>query len=162
MKTKGEEMKFGGASPKILGLTIILSIPIVVINSYWKSVFEIQIAGSALMVLVSAVVLIGLPLYIYTLRTIKKGFQEGKLITTGVFSVCRNPLFAIVIFLLLPGILLYFKSWLLLFILLIFYVVFQLFIGSEEKLLEDKFGHEFKEYKTKTSRIIPMFWRYRI
>lgn len=160
MKTNEKEMKFTGATPIILAVTIITSSPIIVINQWWKNIFEIHsVSFYALVVSASILLAIGLPFYIYTVKIIKKGFQEGKLLTKGMFSICRNPLFAIVIFLILPGILLLFKSWLLLIIPLLFYIVFHMYIGREEKLLEEKFGNEFLNYKKNTSRIIPIFWK---
>ncbi len=162
MKTNEKKMKFEGASPIIFLVTILASIPIIAANYTWKSYFEIQIISrNALMIIAISMLVFGIPLYAATIKKIKKGFKEEKLITKGVFSVCRNPLFAFVIFLLLPVILLFFKSWLLLIIPAVLLISFYLFIGSEEKLLEKKFGKEFLAYKKNTSKIIPLFWEYK-
>jgi protein-S-isoprenylcysteine O-methyltransferase Ste14 len=162
METSKKKMKFVGESPIIFKVTFLASIPIVIINYCWKDIFTIRAIPSLAMVVSAFILLsIGILLYLYTLNIIKKGFKEEKLLTQGIYSVCRNPLFAIVIFIILPAILLFFKSWLLLIIPVLFYVIFQIFIGKEEELLEKKFGNEYIKYKTNTSRIIPIFWKFR-
>lgn len=80
--------------------------------------------------------------------------------TRDIFSLCRNPLFAVVVYLGLPGILLFFNSWILLMIPVFLYFAFKMFIGREEKLLEEIFGQEYIEYKKNTSAIFPIPCRY--
>ena len=104
---------------------------------------------------------IGVPLYITTLRALKAAYKKQILISTGIFPICRNPLFAIVIFLLLPGIILFFNSWLLLSIPCFMFFMFKIFINKEEFLMEKTFGQEYIKYKNITSLIFPKIWKYK-
>ena len=106
-----KERTFWGTSPIIFLLTFSFAIPIVVINYTYKSVFEIYfIPYQYIRILAIILLCIGIPSYLYTAKQLKKAFKEKKLITNGIFSLCRNPLFAEVIFLILPGIILFFNS----------------------------------------------------
>lgn len=92
----------------------------------------------------------------------KNAYIEEKLITNGIFKLCRNPLFAEVIFLILPGIILFFNSLLLLTIPCFMYFIFKVFINREEKLLEKKFGEKYTDYKKVTNAIFPKFWKFNV
>ena len=96
-----------------------------------------------------------------TLKKIKVAYKKQELITNGVFSICRNPLFALVIFLLLPGIILFFNSWILLTIPCFMYIMFKIFINREEYLMEKEFGQEYIKYKNNTSALFPKVWKYK-
>ena len=104
---------------------------------------------------------IGIPLYMKTLKVIKAAYKKQELITNGIFSTCRNPLFAVVIFLLLPGIILFFNSWILLTIPCFMYIMFKILIRREEYLMEKEFGQEYIKYKDNTSALFPKVWKYK-
>jgi protein-S-isoprenylcysteine O-methyltransferase Ste14 len=105
--------------------------------------------------------IIGLPSYIITLRILKTAYQKQVILTTGFFSICRNPLFTEVIFFIIPGILLFFNSLLLLTIPCFIYVMFKVFIHREENFLEKTFGKEYIDYKKNTTAIFPKIWKYK-
>lgn len=162
MNRDNKKMKFVGASGIIFRATAIASIPIIIVNYCWPTFFGIQLISNRIIIILAIILLgIGIPLYIYTLNTIKKVYLEETIVTKGVYSICRNPLFAIVIFLILPGVLLFFTSWLLLTIPLLLYMCFDKFIIQEELLLENTFGKEYVDYKKHTPRIIPKLWKYK-
>ena len=156
---KLKEPTFWGASPIIFLLTILFIIPIVIINYIFKSNFKINFIPNQVLITLAIILLcIGIPSYIYTAKKLKNAYKEQKLITDGIFRFCRNPLFAEVIFLILPGIILFFNSWLLLTIPCFMYLMFKVFISKEEKLLEKKFDKEYIDYKKVTNAIFPKFW----
>ena len=98
-----KKMTFWGASPVIFILTILYTIPIIIINHYLKPVFVLNFIPPKFLIAGAFFLLcIGIPLYIITLKELKAAYTKQELISTGIFSICRNPLFAIVIFLLLP------------------------------------------------------------
>ncbi len=78
-----------------------------------------------------------------------------KLIVTGPFKYCRNPMsLGTIIF--LAGLAVLFNSLFTLFIALIFTVILLVSIKIfEEKELEERFGQEYVEYKKKTPFLIP-------
>ena len=154
--SNSKKLTFWGASPIIFIITILYTIPIIIINYFLKPVFEINFIPYKILVAFATFLLcIGIPLYIITLKSLKTAYKKKELITTGIFSICRNPLFAEVIFLILPGIILFFNSWLLLTIPCFLYIMFKIFINREEYLLEEVFGDEYIKYKNNTSAIFP-------
>lgn len=157
-----EKLTFWGASPIVFLMTILFSIPIVIVNYFYKPVFEINlIPYNVLLIIAFLLLFIGIPLYISTVKMLKSAYKRHELLTRGVFSICRNPLFTVVIFLLLPGILLFFRSWLLLTIPCFLYLMFKIFIHREEHLMEKEFGQEYLKYKDNTSALFPKIWKYR-
>lgn len=156
------KLTFLGASPIIFIFTILYSIPIIIVNHFLKPIFEIKCIPKKIFIAVAIILLfIGIPIYSATLKTLKAAYKKQELITSGIFSICRNPLFAAVIFLLLPGITLFFNSWLLLTIPFFMYIMFKIFIKREEHLMGKEFGQEYVEYKNNTSAIFPKLWKYK-
>lgn len=83
---------------------------------------------------------------------IHKSKQQEKLITRGAFRYSRNPIYVGIIFIFL-GFSLAFKSWLVLLRLPLFVYLYRSAL-REEKLLENKFGNEFREYRSTTPRFL--------
>ena len=161
INSDAEKLTFWGASPIIFIATILYTIPIILTNHFLKPVFEINfIPNKILATLAIFLLCIGIPIYITTLKKLKVGYKKQELITNGIFSICRNPLFAEVIFLIIPGIILFFNSWLLLTIPCFMYFMFIIFINREESLMEVIFGLEYIKYKSNTSAIFPQIWKY--
>ena len=157
-----KKLTFWGASPIIFIITISYTIPIIIINHFLQPIFEINFIPYKILMAVAIILLcIGIPLYMTTLMILKAAYKKQELITNGIFSTCRNPLFAEVIFLLLPGIILFFNSWLLLTIPCFMYFIFKIFIRREEYLMEKEFGQVYVKYKNNTSPIFPKIWEYK-
>ncbi len=78
--------------------------------------------------------------------------KQNSLVTTGIFSISRNPIYVGIIFIFL-GFSIAIKSWLVILRLPLFIYLYRS-IEKEEKLLERKFGKEYIEYKSKTSRFL--------
>jgi protein-S-isoprenylcysteine O-methyltransferase Ste14 len=158
MNTHGSNtLTFWGASPIIFAITIIYTIPVVIINHIFKPSFEIDFIPQPILVIVAILLLcIGIPLYVITAKELQAAFKEGKLLTRGVFAISRNPLFAEVMLLLLPGIILFFRSWLLLTIPIVMYIMFKIFISREERCMEEVFGQEYVDYKNTTAALFPL------
>lgn len=109
-----------------------------------------KIAGAALLA-------IGIPIWIVSAWTVSKGFKEGQLLTTGVYGWFRHPLYASFILFTVPGIVIFFQSWLLLTVPLFMYVVFKLLIKKEEDYLKKEFGDAYLEYHDKVNAVFPTF-----
>ncbi len=148
-----------GASPLIFLFTFLFTLPLVVLNIIYTQMFEITFIHYNYVVLIASLLLVtGVPLYLIIGKTIKKAFAERKLVTDGMFAYCRNPLFTVVIFLVLPGLLLFANSWLLLTMPVFMLIMVNVFIYREEVQLEEIFGEEYRKYKLRTNAVIPKFW----
>lgn len=98
---------------------------------------------------------VGLPFWFVSAITLKKTFADKKLSTSGVFGLCRNPIYAAWVLFLVPGVLLFFLNPLLLLIPVVMYVVLRVFLLQEEAWLKEKFGEEYLGYMRRVNRIFP-------
>jgi len=97
----------------------------------------------------------GLILYAWTVRLLLKGLKETRLVTSGTYRYCQNPLYAFIILMIIPGIGLIMNSWLILTTIIIGYVVFKKFIKLEYKEMTEVFGEEYLKYKARTPEFFP-------
>jgi protein-S-isoprenylcysteine O-methyltransferase Ste14 len=86
--------------------------------------------------------------------TIYRGFYGGRLVTTGPYAWSRNPIYAAYILLIVPGIALLCKAWLILAASGVMYCVFKLAIGRETAFLREKFGNDFTRYQSSVNELL--------
>ena len=92
---------------------------------------------------------------------IKRKITEGKLITTGVYSIVRNPIYSAFLFI-FTGILLFTNNLYLLIFPIFFYLLLTVLLKrTEEKWLIEKFKDEYKIYLKKVNRVIPNIFKYK-
>ena len=150
---------------KLLSLGIVLITMIIALH--W---FEISIALTILLSVIfsfvsevqrpflcigSILMAVALIFYFTTLRLMLPGIKNNRLITTGAYRFCRNPLYSALLLFLVPGLSLVLNSWLILTTAIVGYLIFRKFIHEEEELLERIFGGEYLKYKKKTNRLFP-------
>ena len=151
-----KKLDFFGVGPKIgrialpyLAGAIALTIIFPVLFTFGEPVRNfLLIAGIIILA-------IGLIFYGLTVRLLLKGLKETRLVTTGTYRYCQNPLYAFIILLIIPGIGLIMNSWLILTTSIIGYLVFKKFIQSEYKEMTDVFGDEYLQYKERTPEFFP-------
>ena len=102
-----------------------------------------------------ALVVAGLPLYVWSLRVFRRAWRQGELATAGPYARCRHPIYATWIFLITPGVCLLTGSWLVLTAPVAMYVAARLFVGLEERAMEARFGEAWREYRARTGRFLP-------
>jgi len=142
--------KIGGIGIPYLALTIFLSVK-------YKPLFSISVNSPSFLLYCGLfLVFAGLALYIATLPLLLKGLKELKMITTGAFGLCRNPLYVSFILFLLPGIALALNSWLVLTAAVLSYILFKINIKSEYVEMENFFGDEYRKYSSITPEFFPL------
>ncbi len=104
----------------------------------------------------TAILLIGIPFWLLSAITVKQAFESETFCTSGVFALCRNPIYAAWVLFLVPGGVLFTRNPLLLTIPFIMYGVLRLVLPKEEAWLEEKYGASYREYKAKVPRILPI------
>lgn len=97
----------------------------------------------------------GAAFYLLTIPPLLKGLKNTRLITTGTFALCCNPLYASVILMIIPGIALMMNSWLVLSVSIVAYILFRIFIRKEYAEMEDFFGEEYRKYRLQTPSFFP-------
>jgi len=87
-------------------------------------------------------------------RTLRRAFRERRLVTDGYYAYCRHPVYALSL-VWISGIMMVFRSWLLLIVPVVAYVAMKLLIEKEERFLEEEFGEAFLDYKKKVNPLFP-------
>jgi len=151
-----KKMDFYGIGPKIgrvlipwLALTIVLSSISNRFNFYTERNSGLTISGAVLLVF-------GLIFYFSSVRLLLKGLKEGKLVTSGTFSLCQNPLYMSFIWFLIPALALLLNSWLVLTTCVVGFVLLKVYVGKEYLVLEEAFGDEYLKYKNETPEFVPL------
>ena len=106
-------------------------------------------------------ILLGIYLWIQAVivQKINKKVTEKKLITTGVYSIVRNPVYSAFIFI-FTGILLFTANYILLILPFIFWAFLTILMkNTEEKWLKNEFGKEYEIYLKQVNRVIPRIRR---
>lgn len=150
---------FGVGPIYVISILIITLIGICMDERGYLNSGEIFIFNNLFKALGIFLIIAGVFLWIYAVifQKINIKIGEGKLLTTGVYSIVRNPVYSAFTFI-FTGILLFRCNIYLLIFPIIFYIYLSLLIkNTEEKWLEDKFGEEYINYKNKVNRIIPWF-----
>jgi protein-S-isoprenylcysteine O-methyltransferase Ste14 len=156
MHFKNNQRTIWGVGPKLILISLIFSLPVIifaylthpeyVIHSTWALPF--QITGALLTIS-------GFIFYIISAKTMAKAFKQNKLVTTGVFGVCRNPIYSAWMLAIIPGIAICVRMPLLLLIPVIMYIVFSFIKQGEEKVLVEIFGEEYLTYRANVNAVFP-------
>jgi protein-S-isoprenylcysteine O-methyltransferase Ste14 len=154
-----QKISIFGIGYKLAPLTIVYSIIVFTVNSYTRPFFSFKIPWTVLFTIITFLLIIGISFLIASSITMIKAYKADVLYTRGVYSVCRHPIYSAWILFIIPALVLYFRSWLILTIPVFMYVIFAAFIKEEENYLKDRFPNQYLEYKAKTSQLFPMFWK---
>jgi hydroxyacylglutathione hydrolase len=157
--SKHTDITVWGIGPRLVLLTVLYSLPAILVQGAWPSRFLIPgIPYAAFLVLGSALVIPGLPIWILASRAVDRAYDQGILATQGMYSLCRHPIYGAAVCLVLPGIFLFFRSWLLLTIPAAAYLFCRLLLRKEEAHLRRTFGRAYEEYEKAVPMLFPKFW----
>jgi len=95
--------------------------------------------------------------YVRALHVLSRALAEGTLAVTGPFAHVRHPIYASWILLLLPGVALMLRSWLVLSSAVVGYLNFRLLIREEEAAMEARHGEDYHAYQSTHGRLFPAF-----
>lgn len=104
-------------------------------------------------------ILVGIILWIKSVifQKISEEIKSGHLVTCGIYSIVRNPIYSAFTFI-FTGILLIASNLYLLIIPFIFWLYLTILLKfTEEKWLKEKFGEEYILYCKRVNRVIPWF-----
>jgi protein-S-isoprenylcysteine O-methyltransferase Ste14 len=155
--TKGK-MKIWGVGPIIALITTVYGMFAMVISQIFYPFFKIQmISYHVILLLGILLILMGVFFLIVSFVGITKAYNHNNLVTKGIFSFCRHPIYASWLLFIVPGIVLLTQSWINLTIPIFMYFIVRYMVRKEEVYLEEHFGKPYLEYKNRTSCIIPFF-----
>lgn len=141
------KMNIAGSAPIIAGPTFIYFIISAIISSLVKPLFIITEKRNDVLIVLGIILIIpGILMVISCGRKLLKSFSKGLLMTDGLYKIFRNPMYAAYLLFIIPGVCLFFNSWLVLTTILVNYILFSIFIKSEHQYLQEKFGSEYELY----------------
>lgn len=148
-----------GVGPLYVSAILITTI-VFILLSYFNYVLSYSIQRLKLPLRIIGIILIILSVYMWYVSVIKnkvdKYILDGKLLTTGIYSYTRNPIYSAFTILSL-GLILIFNNYYLLILPIIYWIFLTiLMILTEEKWLKEKFGKEYEKYKKQVNRCIPI------
>ena len=121
------------------------------LNVYFSEIFSFGAALKKPLLIAGAIWLgIGLIFYAATVKALLTGIKQTRLMTTGPYKYSQNPLYAVMILFIIPGIALLLNSWLVLITSIIAYIIFKINIHKEYEEMEKFFGEEYREYRKRT------------
>lgn len=153
------KMSIWGIGPRIMTPVVLYDVAAGAATWAWPRWFAIPwVPYPPLLAAGSALFLLGLVLQAVAGRALAKAYCQDRLVTTGPYAICRNPLYANVIFTIAPGIALMCRSWPMLAASLLLYVLVRLHIRREETYLENRFGQDYIDYRRRTNAIFPTIY----
>jgi protein-S-isoprenylcysteine O-methyltransferase Ste14 len=151
-----KKLNFFGIGPKIAVILLPWLAVSIVLSCLHIDFFKFFREGSDLLLYAGIVLLvIGLVFYFSTVRMLLKGLKETRLMTTGTYGLCQNPLYAALLLMIIPALSLLLNSWLILTSSIVGFIVFRRFIHREYEELEGFFGQEYLQYKNRTPELFP-------
>ncbi|WP_138160541.1 methyltransferase family protein [Peptoniphilus catoniae] len=158
MKSKEFRMPVFGIGPLYVITCLILTI--VALCLHFKGyLYKGELSKGKIFFIITGILLILLGIYLWVqaviVQKINKKVKENKLITTGAYSIVRNPVYSAFIFL-FTGILLLTANYILLILPFIYWAFLTILMkNTEEKWLKNEFGKEYAIYLNEVNRIIP-------
>lgn len=141
------KMKITGAAPLIAILTFLYLILAVIISNLTSPRFAITHDRYSILVVLGILLMAaGIPMVVHCGRKLLAANKKESLMTDGLYSIFRDPMYAAYLLFIIPGICLLFNSWLVLTTVVVNYILYSIFIKREHKYLEEKFGDEYEEY----------------
>jgi protein-S-isoprenylcysteine O-methyltransferase Ste14 len=152
-----EKMSRWGVGPIFAFLSIIYGVIVLAISRYFHPAFQIPFIPYWLLGLLGLVmILIGVPFFIISVKTVTKAYNADALVTQGIFRCCRHPLYSSWVVFIVPGIALLANSWIGLTAPPFMYFLLRKLVTKEEIYLENVFGSEYLDYKNRVPCIIPI------
>jgi protein-S-isoprenylcysteine O-methyltransferase Ste14 len=154
------KLNFFGIGPKIAIVLLPWLTASIVLSRFYGRLFSYTRESSKIIFIAGIIIMTaGLAFYFSTVRMLLKGLKETRLITTGPYRLCQNPLYASLILFIIPALSLLLNSWLVLTSGIAGYVLLRLFITSEYVELEKFFGEDYIKYKKVTPEFFPLPFR---
>jgi len=160
MKNNESALPIFGLGPVYVISCLILTIVGLILKNYkLLSAGDIPSIKIPMMIVGVIFIVIGVLLWIYSvvIQKISEEIKNGSLLTTGVYSLVRNPIYSAFTFI-FTGILIMENNLFLLILPIFFWIYLTVLLKlTEEKWLLEKFGEEYVSYCRCVNRIIPWF-----
>lgn len=162
MKSQEFKMPAFGVGPLYVITCLILTIGGICLHLKGY-LYQGELNKGKIIFIIAGILLILFGIYLWLqaviVEKINKKVKEKKLITSGVYSFVRNPVYSAFIFI-FTGSLLLTANYFLLILPFIFWAFLTILMkNTEEKWLKNEFGKEYEIYLKKVNRVIPWIRR---
>jgi protein-S-isoprenylcysteine O-methyltransferase Ste14 len=152
-----EKMTWSGIGVKMA----VFSLPYFILTVIWMALkpefLQMRFLSPVAGYIIGGILIAGGLVFLgFTVPVLLEGLKKQKLLTSGVYGLTRNPVYACWILFLIPGLAFFFLSWLLLFGTAVLYINFKLLIGEEVKVLKSNFGKKYSEYESRVNELLPL------
>jgi len=156
----GKRMTIWGVGPKFTVFSVLSLVLALVVHYVWYPFFVIPgvpyvVLGAIGLILIA----IGVPIWVAASKEVDQAFEADELATQGVYALCRHPIYGSATFFVIPGILLFFRSWVLLALPVAMAILARLLVRQEEAYLQAKFGQAYLDYAGRVNLLFPRVWR---
>lgn len=156
MEQQPDTMTIWGIGQTMLAAGLAYALPAAGLSLIYPQRFAPKVLPLPLSLGIGVVLLLmGIGMVVAAVRTVVSAFREGELITTGIYGLVRNPIYAAWIFFLIPALTFLVQGWLLLGTSVVVYVAFKLSIRKERDYLRNAFGPAYEEYEQRVNEIFP-------
>ncbi len=146
-----------GVGPKITASTLGFAAAGGILSYAFPQACVVPALGHPAATTLAAILLvIGAAMWLAAILSVMRAYNRDQLVTSGIFSIVRNPIYAAWIVLILPGLALLSRSWPLLVTPLAAYAVFRRTIHVEDEYLAKRYGKAYLEYRSRVSEIVPI------
>jgi protein-S-isoprenylcysteine O-methyltransferase Ste14 len=146
-----------GVGPRITLSAIIYAALAGVATHVWPDACMLRSIPYRVFLIIGALLLLaGIPMLLAAIVSVARAYDRDQLVTSGVFAVCRHPVYSAWIVFILPALALLTRSWPLLITPLVAYAAFRLLIHEEDDYLRQRFGPAYLEYRSRVSALIPI------
>jgi len=146
-----------GIGPLLASLSICYFLTTVALSLSYQPVFHLFGLSDTLRIgIATGFISLGIALYVAGVHAMLRAYRDNRLCTTGVFALCRHPIYAAWICFLVPGMAFFTNSWLSFTTPLVMYVLFRMLIRKEDRSLRERFGAEYLHYRKKTPELLPL------
>jgi protein-S-isoprenylcysteine O-methyltransferase Ste14 len=155
-----EKLNFYGVGPKIGRITLPWLAISIFLSIRYRSFFAFFKQTNNFLLFAGLVFLIlGFIFYFSTVPLLLKGLKETKLVTSGAYKLCCNPLYAAILLFIVPGTSFVMNSWLMLTVSVAGYIAFKITIKEEYIEMEKVFGEEYLKYRKETPEFFPFLFK---
>ena len=146
-----------GVGPQIAVVALVYAAFAAVATSRWPHVCRIHFVPFVVLAPIATVLLmVGVPMLVVAARSVMKGYNQDRLVTSGLSALVRHPIYSAWIVFILPGLALLTRSWPGLLTPLVAYAVFKLLIDREDEYLQQRFGESYLAYRARVNELIPV------
>ena len=151
-----KKMSRWGIGPTFAFSAMAFELMTLVIHYYFYPFFCMDFVPCKILIILGIIFIAsGLLFFVMAVKKVMPAYKSDRLVTDGIYSFCRHPVYASGMFCVSPGIVFLTNSWLGFSTILFEYLIFIQLIKKEEQYLDSTFGPLYNDYKKKVPCVLP-------